>query len=204
MIVAFAMPQQTTLDGLLYAAETAVSDGADALVIAESPLGRWASAPQAAAFLATRMTIPIGVALDGRTRHPLHLAADISLLQRLLSKSPFFIIAGVSEQDLDQLKGALEVVTPPLLPFVSSIWIHSEGRESTLAIAARGFLPLSRGLHIHEGSRAVWIDVKDLPGLWGLEHTIPLCILSTHSSAGLRLTPADLTRLRYFTEASGR
>lgn len=204
MIVAFVLPHRTTLGGIVDAAETAVNRGAEALVIAEAPLGRWASAPQAAAFLATRVNVPVGVALDGRARHPLHLGADISILQRMLPKSPFFIINGVDAQDLDPLKKALETVTPPQLPFASSIWILSEGRDATRAIASRGFMPLSKGPDANDETRAIWIDTEDLSALWDLEHSFPLCVLSTHSSDDVHLAPADLTRLKYRTEACDR
>lgn len=205
MIVAFTLPHRSTGDALKQAAGRAQDRGADAIVIAEAPLGRWASSPQAAAFLASAVTVPVGVALNGRSRDPLQIGADISLLQRVMSQPSFFIIGGLDVADLDSFNDQLDRVRPPLLPFGSSIWMLGEERDATREIGAKGLSLVGARSKTNALSNGIWLDVDAHPRGWdGGIDCRSLLVLSTASAEGIELEPSELTRLKYPAQANSK
>lgn len=195
MIVAFALPHRSTLSGLHDAAKSALARGAEALVLAEHPLGPWASAPQAAAFLSSTTTVPIGVALNGRARHSLHLAADISLLQRIMCRPPLCIVHGLGSKDLSPLREALDKVAPPLIPFGTPIWIASEGPNGPGEPLE--LLPLGTSSIVDDAAPGIWMHAQDVPECWDRVGNSPLIVIFVESPGSVELSSSDLIRLKY-------
>jgi hypothetical protein len=123
MTVAVVLPRAGGLDVLLDVARAAEAAGADALVLAEPPLGDWASAPAAAASLAGHTPLPVGIAVNVAGRPPLAVWEEIGVLQRVVGPGLWTSLIGWSR---DQLVPPAEL-TPPLLPFAAPAWLVCAG-----------------------------------------------------------------------------
>jgi len=133
MTIAITIPAVASADALARSLALAASAGADVAVLAEAPLGDWASAPDAVAFALGRTPLlPLGVVLDARDRHPLALWERIAVLQRIAGPGVWPLLSGWGEQHV-RPPAAL---TPRPLPFAVAPWlVAADGAEVARARA---------------------------------------------------------------------